>query len=360
MKAIKPLCGILTITAVLALQVHAQNWLTNGLVAYYPFNGNANDESGNGHDGVVTSSAGIHYVADRFDLGDSAVAFSAQGGYIKLPGLDAAVPTTSQFMTVSFWAKSITTGCVISKYLQGFPEQCNFAVSLSSSHQIQAIDNRLDSVIPSYSAENKWVHYVFVFRNGAINTEMYKNGGQLLGSGMVQYNTVVANTALVIGKVFGSPEDGLDGAIDDLRIYNRALSSNEVAHLYACDSTGFVPPRTATANAVVVSGFVVGAAITDGGCGYTNAPIVKIIGGSGSGAQAVAVVRNGAVIAVNLLDGGSGYTSTPSVVIDPRAWILGSRSESESRADVPSRIFFAAMHQGEDLGWVIPHRQPRV
>ena len=66
-----------------------------------------------------------------------------------------------------------------------------------------------------------------------------------------------------------------------------------------------------------MNGFVVGATITDGGYGYTNTPAVRIIGGGGSGAQAVAVVSNGVVIAVNVLDAGSGYTNTPVIVIEP-------------------------------------------
>ena len=53
MKTTKVLFGILIITAALAMQVHAQTILTNGLAAYYPFNGNANDESGNGWNGTV-------------------------------------------------------------------------------------------------------------------------------------------------------------------------------------------------------------------------------------------------------------------------------------------------------------------
>jgi hypothetical protein len=76
-------------------------------------------------------------------------------------------------------------------------------------------------------------------------------------------------------------------------------------------------PHCATATATLTNGFVVAATITDGGYGYTNTPTVKIIGGGGSGAQAVAVVSNGVVIAVNFLAAGSGYTSTPLVVIDP-------------------------------------------
>ncbi len=76
-------------------------------------------------------------------------------------------------------------------------------------------------------------------------------------------------------------------------------------------------PHAATATATVVNDFVVGAAITDGGLGYTNTPVVRIIGGGGSGALAVAVVSNQVVIAVNILDAGEGYTNAPAIVIAP-------------------------------------------
>ena len=81
--------------------------------------------------------------------------------------------------------------------------------------------------------------------------------------------------------------------------------------------TVLLPPRAATATANLVNDFVVGATVTDGGYGYTNTPTVSIIGGGGSGAQAVAVVSNGVVIAVNVLDAGDGYTNTPVIVIAP-------------------------------------------
>src|SRR5271165_2960825 len=48
--------GILTITAALAVQVQGQSFLTNGLVAYYPFTGNANDASGNGNNGTLNGA----------------------------------------------------------------------------------------------------------------------------------------------------------------------------------------------------------------------------------------------------------------------------------------------------------------
>jgi hypothetical protein len=112
----------------------------------------------------------------------------------------------------------------------------------------------------------------------------------------------------------GFPYD-LVGAFDELRIYNRALSAGEVSQLFAFESAGLA--RVATATATVVNDFVVGATITDNGIGYTNTPMVRIIGGGGAGAQMSATVSNGMVIALNPASAGFGYTNTPVVVIEP-------------------------------------------
>jgi hypothetical protein len=52
-KTTKSILGVLAITLALAVEAQAQSFLTNGLVAYYPFNGNANDASGNGYNGTA-------------------------------------------------------------------------------------------------------------------------------------------------------------------------------------------------------------------------------------------------------------------------------------------------------------------
>jgi hypothetical protein len=74
-------------------------------------------------------------------------------------------------------------------------------------------------------------------------------------------------------------------------------------------------PRKAKATAQLVNGFVIGATVTDSGCGYTNPPAVLIQGGGGSGAMARAVISNGGVTAVQIIDAGFGYTSLPRIVI---------------------------------------------
>ena len=74
-------------------------------------------------------------------------------------------------------------------------------------------------------------------------------------------------------------------------------------------------PHHATATAVLFNNFVVGANITDSGCGYTNAPLVSIQGGGGSGATATATFTNGVVTAINIINPGSGYTNAPQIII---------------------------------------------
>tara|TARA_B100000674_G_scaffold371678_1_gene314085 strand:+ start:3259 stop:17640 length:14382 start_codon:yes stop_codon:yes gene_type:complete len=55
--------------------------------------------------------------------------------------------------------------------------------------------------------------------------------------------------------------------------------------------------------------------IADGGSAYTEAPIITISGGGGTGAKAIAYVSNGAINKITVTDGGSGYTSTPTVTL---------------------------------------------
>jgi hypothetical protein len=74
-------------------------------------------------------------------------------------------------------------------------------------------------------------------------------------------------------------------------------------------------PYPATATATVTNGFVVAATVTDGGCGYTNAPEVLVEGGGGTGATATAVVSNGMVVSLTITDAGIGYTGAPTIYI---------------------------------------------
>jgi Lectin C-type domain len=97
--------------------------------------------------------------------------------------------------------------------------------------------------------------------------------------------------------------------------YANGYWNDASAPAYGVVEISICTPHHATATAIVYSNFVVGATITDSGCGYTNAPQVSIIGGGGSGATATATFANGVVTAINITSAGYGYTNAPLIII---------------------------------------------
>ena len=75
--------------------------LKAGLVAYYPFNGNANDETANGNNGVVH---GAVLAPDRFGTASHAYLLSGAGDYIRIP--DAAIQNLTGDLTLAAWVNT--------------------------------------------------------------------------------------------------------------------------------------------------------------------------------------------------------------------------------------------------------------
>lgn len=96
-----------------------------------------------------------------------------------------------------------------------------------------------------------------------------------------------------------------------------AGSRSEVDHVRVWDRNLPIPcsPRVAKATPVIVNGFLVGATITDAGCGYVDAPVILVRGPDGQGASATAVVKNGAVSEILINNAGCCYTSAPRILI---------------------------------------------
>jgi hypothetical protein len=79
-------------------------------------------------------------------------------------------------------------------------------------------------------------------------------------------------------------------------------------------SSGPLRPRRAAAAAELVNGFVVNLRITDSGNGYTEAPVVLILG-DGQDAAATATITDGVLTGLTITNAGRGYTTPPQVVI---------------------------------------------
>src|ERR1041385_436736 len=106
---------------VCAFSSSAQDSLTNGLVAYYPLDGNANDASGNGNNGAVLN--GATFVSDRFGGAGSALSYDGSGnGAVQVPDSPTIRFGLTSSITVALWAYRIGTNSVM--HIIGKRDQC--------------------------------------------------------------------------------------------------------------------------------------------------------------------------------------------------------------------------------------------
>ena len=209
------------------------------LVAYYPFNGNANDESGYGNDGTVN---GATLTTDRFGVADKAYSFDGVNDYIELPDL----PTKSFPISISAFFKK-TGNSELKGYLynsdkwdQYWGDYQGFNITLMDNGSIYGgFGGNSNKANYFYSSESQfnldqWYHVCIVYEDYH-DIRIYLNGNQLSASEThPDYNTIY-NTNIV--DKIGASSDGQGrfyyfGSIDDFKIYNRILTQTEITSLY--------------------------------------------------------------------------------------------------------------------------------
>lgn len=222
---------------------------TNGLVGWWPFNGNANDESGNGNNGTVYNSPTL--TADRFGNNNSAYNFD----WSNVTGYGASwqkieIPTivTSNSFTVNIWIRP-TDFCWPNNNIKS-------AMLIAGS--------------AACSNTSGGIRFGLTGNSGAIGTST-STGGLVTNTGEVDLNVwqmatlkvnsdssfIYVNSVLVAKTSLSSPTTinsclsvGLhhqsnghwyyyDGDIDDIGIWNRELSSSEIEILYNQGNTEF-------------------------------------------------------------------------------------------------------------------------
>jgi len=314
-----PLCCV-TASLALAANGYAQSVPTNGLVLYYPFNGNAQDASGNGNNGTVQ---GATLTTNRFGVPESAFHFNGTSSAILVPNYVFGPTVTGA--TVSVWIttddQSYTNQLVIyvkspvdGGMAMGTLPPGVFSFGAELPPNVWYTANATNPILPSTVT-----HVVGVYQMGQ-NASLYLNG-VLVAQTSPLPDTNLFTQSFTVTSALGAFEEGgvyqfFHGNMEDFRIYNRALSGSEVQQLYAYESTHpSCLPYRAAATATVTGGQVTGATVTDSGCGYTNTPLVLVLGGGGNGSTATATVTNGFVTGITITNPGSGYTSTPDIYI---------------------------------------------
>jgi hypothetical protein len=223
--------------------------LNTGLVAYYPFNGNANDSIVNGNNGAVS---GASLTTDRFGKTNSAYNFNGLNSSILLPkaffdGNESITQFSfSTFININktgnygIWGKTLFWGEVNMQVIDDNSILLFWANSNGGNtySQIKSASNTI--------APNKWYHITINFSNSIL--KLYINGIEVKstlsyskqGGGFISNSNVnsqinfsqdLNSNRIGATTISGSLTNYFNGSIDDFRVYNRVLTTNEIAYL---------------------------------------------------------------------------------------------------------------------------------
>lgn len=263
MKNTFTLVGVLLIISIkLQGQICSKNQLPanlqNGLVAFYPFCGNANDVSGNGFNGTATS---ITFGVDRFGNATSAGQFSKpNGSNLYIPANSKLQPSS---YTLSTWFNTSVIqngglGSEKDQFIAGY-SPTNWLRGSSYSHWLVVNDNSiLASVQWTLSTSwqgyrsalgtikiNEWYHAVTTYDATTQTHKFYLDGVLLASSQNVKIEYLDQSGFYIGGSrntSGGTMGTFFDGKIDDVGFWNRALTDCEVKQLFNDGSNSIEAP----------------------------------------------------------------------------------------------------------------------
>ena len=216
---------------------------TNGLVGYWPFNGNANDVSGNGNNGTVN---GATLTTDRFGVANKAYSFDPSLYQLINVGQNQLLNSLNQ-VTISTWFFP-NSNASYSHLVNKSNDLNNHQFILSTNNNgIYFYYNNASSFFQTTTSpiQNQWNHIVvtYSFGSGSDNCKIYLNGnniGNFVTTALLQ--TTIFN--LKFGSFGNNNINTVKGKIDDIGIWNRALTQQEITNL----NSSSVPPPTPTCN----------------------------------------------------------------------------------------------------------------
>lgn len=245
--------------------LQAQNTQPNlnaGLVASYPFNGNANDESGNRRNGTVN---GATATTDRFGAAGKAYAFNGRAYIATTFGFDSTgtrpgLPNFARTISLWFNTDSVQSAEKVFVFSYGGAGQCGTSYEQAINTNLRSLtaprtfeaqkgcNLSVNAAGPSANTNtlSGWHHWVVSITADSIPKINQYLDGTLFSSANYtggSYTSVPFNGTLFIGSAINA--DGLTntavagtvapnkftGKLDDVRLYNRALSATEVLAL---------------------------------------------------------------------------------------------------------------------------------
>ena len=210
--------------------------LQNGLLAWYPFNGNANDESGNGNNGIAYGPTSTE---DRFNTLNSAFSFNGSSNYISVPNV--AVQGAGE-RTISFWIKvspSAVGSMIVATGSNVNQNDATFNLRLDNSNKfIGFMGGNFSSCCFDYTPfgytvlnNDLWHHVAATFSLG--NIDFYVDGNFETTVNMPINTNGQGNFIGKSNDINAWNASWFDGIIDDIGFWNRALTQAEISQLYS-------------------------------------------------------------------------------------------------------------------------------
>jgi hypothetical protein len=227
-----------------------------GLAAYYQFSGDATDSSGLGNNGTAVNVTGA---TDRYGAPNQAFYFNGSSSYVGWP--DAIISPQTAGFTMSMWvkpdyAKATGEWCVINHGAINGEGGLN---TTGSTYEFQV------KLSDASFCKTAWVphslglvHLVGVYERGT-RVQLWIDG-ELVSSSVPPSLGLFAAPNLPNPSSIGAARDmtgvgvAFPGVLDEVKIFNRALSASDVQALYTEESTGLVPLPPSPAPGTIFSG----------------------------------------------------------------------------------------------------------
>ena len=248
--------------AIMSLETYSQIPQTNNLISYYPFLGNLEDQSGKNHNtGSINGDPSL--TQNRFGTNNAAYYLDGTDDYLyfgnsiyaDLPDTDSDGYYEDDY-TISIWAKS---SMVDNEIFIAFGEGDGLYTGMISVIGSTISFNSSNWGFPSTStsgkkSDNNWHQYTFVYGAGSFR-KLFIDGILVRQANDSQHRFRFKNYGLSVGigrfDPAGNPE-GLattyTGSVDDVRIWNVALTNTEVSNLYTYENNAAndfsLPPIT--------------------------------------------------------------------------------------------------------------------
>lgn len=287
------------------------NWLpSNGLVAYYPFNGDAGDSSGNQLHGALLG--GITFTTGRNGQPNSAASFNGTTTYIEVQD-DPKLRFRNG--TVIYWIKTSAVGAqtIITKsnysnannemYTTSinFPSVGNVGAAGKYNSNCQGGVGWRNNQTAANINDNNWNMIAVTFRSDSI--VIYKNGQKLnaVSTPLTRMDSCVGGT-FRIGRNWSGVNSSYFGLLDEMCLFNRVLTNQEILNIY--NSCPQLPIISLVGNTTLCSGdtLILNSSYNSGNSWST-----------GSNANSIRVTQSG-VYTVSVSNANCVSTSDPVVV----------------------------------------------